>query len=97
MGFEIEVKTGDAGTVILRGCSDGTVEFCKRGEITDPKTKEKREGLIAYEFYSNISQAFDRVARMRAASVPATNLKDLVGGIKAIREDIKNEMGVVTK
>lgn len=94
MGFEIEVKTGTEETVILRGCDDGTVEFCKRGEITDPKTKEKIPGLIAFKWFANISQAFDRVARMRIANSSAVTLNELVENIKLIREDIKKEMGI---
>lgn len=95
MGFQIEVKTGDAGAVIMRGCSDGTVEFCKWGEATDSVTKEKRPALIPYKFYANIEQAFNRVFSMRVASCEADNIKDLVTGIKAIRADIKAEMGAL--
>ena len=95
MAFQIEVQTGDAGPVILRGCDDGTVEFCKWGETKDPITKEAKPVLIAYKFYANIVQAFDRVARMRVASIAASDLKELVEGIKGVREDIKREMGIL--
>lgn len=96
MGFQIEVKTGDAGPVILRGCADGTIEFCKWAEVTDPKTKIKGPGLVAYKWYTSIEHAFERVFRMRAASCDAQNIKDLVAGIKQIRADIKQEMGVIS-
>lgn len=91
--FQIEVKTGDAGPVIMRGCSDGTVEFCKWGESVDPKTKVKKPALIAYKFYANIEQAFNRILSMRVSSYEASDIKDLVQGIRAIRADIKKEMG----
>lgn len=93
MGFQIEVKTGDAGPVTLRGCDDGTVEFCKWGEVIDPKTKVKRAALIAFKYYASIEQAFDKVFRMRVASAEATTLKELVQEIRRIRQDIKTEMG----
>lgn len=93
MAFIIEVKTGDAGTVIMRGCPDGTVEFCKWGEQTDTATKTKKPALIPYKFYANIEQAFNRVLSMRVSSYEADNIKDLVQGIRSIRADIKTEMG----
>lgn len=93
MSFQIEVKTGDAGTVIMRGCPDGSVEFCKWGESADRETKVKTPALIAYKFYPNIEQAFNRILSMRVSSYEADNIKDLVTGIRAIREDIKKEMG----
>lgn len=96
MGFEIEVKTGE-GTVWLRGDTSGGVEMCKMGEITDPKTKVTRTGLIAFKWFASIVQAFDRVARMRVSNSNASTLKELVDGIKAIREDIKLEMGILIK
>lgn len=95
MGFQIEVKTGDAGPVILRGCSDGTVEFCKWVEQKDPISKQTVTVLAAYKWYANIVQAFDRIARMRIASAQVNNLAELVQAIKAIREDIKREMGIL--
>lgn len=94
MGFEIEVKTGD-GTVWLRGDSSGGVEMCKMGDITDSKTKETRQGLIAFKWFASIVQAFDRVARMRVSNTNVSTLHDLVKAINNIRDDIKNEMGVL--
>jgi len=95
MGFEVKVKAGDAGDLWLRGNSDGGVEMCKWGDITNPKTKEVTQGLIPFKWYSNIQQAFDRVARMRIASAQANDLKELVTAIKAIRLDILREMGAL--
>lgn len=95
MGFEIEVKTGDGGPIVLRGCADGTVEFCKRVDVKDPDTKEVKPGLQAYKFYANIEQAFNRIFSMRVASATASDIKELVAEIKAIREDIKREMGAL--
>jgi len=93
MGFEIEVKTGDGGPVVLRGCADGTVEFCKRVEVKDTKTGGVSSGLQPYKFYANIEQAFNRIFSMRVASSTASDIKELVAAIKIIREDIKREMG----
>jgi hypothetical protein len=93
MGFAIEVKTGEQGTVTLRGCSDGTVEMCKWGDKKDAGTGVATPTLIAFRFYASIEQAFDRVARMRVTSYDADTLKELVEGIRAIRSDIKREMG----
>ncbi len=90
----MEVKTGDAGVVTLRGCSDGTVEFCKWVDVKDPLTKEVKPALVPYKFYASIEQAFERVSRMRVASAAATDLKELIHAIRGIRADIKKEMGV---
>jgi len=95
MAFQIEIKTGDAGPVTLRGCSDGTVEFCKWVDQKDPNSGEVIAVLVAYKWYANIVQAFDRIARMRIASAQVNDLKELVQAIKTIREDIKREMGVL--
>ena len=95
MGFQIECKTGDAGPVTLRGCSDGTVEFCKWVEQKDKDTGEMKPVLVPYKFYANIVQAFDRIARMRIASAQANDLKELVAAIKVIRFDIQKEMGAL--
>lgn len=94
MGFEIEVKTGEMGPLWLRGCSDGCVEMCKKGII---KTKDQpdKEGLIAFKYYASVEQAFDRVFRMRLASSEAKTLKELIFNIKAIRAEIKQEMGML--
>lgn len=94
MGFQVEVKTGDAGPVVLRGCADGTVEFCRWAEVIDPKTKIKGPQLVPYKWYASIEQAFERVFRMRVASYDAQNIKDLVAGIREIRAEIKKEMGI---
>lgn len=93
MSFQIEVKTGDAGTVIMRGCADGTVEFCKWGETNHKETGSVRAQLVPYKFYANIEQAFNRILSMRVSSYEADNIKDLVQGIRAIRADIHKEMG----
>ena len=95
MAFQIETNTGDAGPVTLRGCSDGTVEFCKWVEQKDKDTGEMKPVMIPYKFYANIQQAFDRIARMRIASAQANDLKELVTAIKAIRLDILKEMGAL--
>ena len=99
MAFQIEVSTGEEGKVILRGCADGTVEFCKwiekketnkdTGEVTH--TPE----LCAYKYYVSIEQAFNKIARMRIGSSNATSLRELTEAIKQIRLDIKQEMGVL--
>ena len=93
MAFQIEVKTGDAGIVTMRGCSDGTVEFCRWVDCMDKETKVKTPTLVPYKFYANIEQAFNRILSMRVSSYEASNIKDLVLGIRAIRADIKVEMG----
>jgi len=95
MAFQIEVKTGDAGPVILRGCSDGSVEFCKWVDKKDKDSGKVSAELVAYKFYANVQQAFDRIARMRIASAQANDLKELVTAIKAIRLDILREMGAL--
>jgi len=95
MGFQIVVKTGDAGEVTLRGCADGTVEFCKWQDVKDPVTKVVTPTLVAYKWYASIVQAFERVARMRVASAAARDLSELVAAVKAIRSDIKREMGAI--
>lgn len=95
MAFQITCNTGDAGPVVLRGCSDGSVEFCKWIEQKDKATGEMKPILVAYKFYANIQQAFDRIARMRIASAQANDLKELVAAIKQIRKDILFEMGAL--
>ena len=97
--FQIEVKSGEEGNVILRGCSDGTVELCRWAERKD-KDKETGEITVtpyleAYAFYASIEQAFNKIARMRIGSSNATSLKELTEAIKQIRLDIKQEMGVL--
>jgi hypothetical protein len=99
MGFQIEICTGEEGKVTLRGCSDGTVEFCK---WTERKEKDKETGEITitpylepYKFYADASQAFSKIARMRIGSSNATSLQELVEAIKQIRLDIKKEMGIL--
>lgn len=99
MGFQIEVKTGDEGTIIMCGCPDGTVEFCK---WIDQTRKDKVTGesvrnteLIAYKYYASVEQAFAKVARMRIGSANASTLKELLEAIKQIRQDIKKEMSVL--
>lgn len=93
MGFEIEVKTGEMGPVTLRGCEDGTVEMCTLREQKNRQTGEPEMALVAFKYYASIEQAFDRVARMRVASTIATDLKQLTEAIRAIRLDIKRELG----
>lgn len=83
-----------AGPVTLRGCSDGTVEMCAWKEEKDKDTGEMVSRLVPFKWFANISQAFDRVARMRVASANAATLKELVAEIKKIREDIKHELSV---
>jgi hypothetical protein len=97
--FQIDVKTGEEGIVTLKGCSDGTVEFCKWVERKD---KDKDTGEITvtpylepYKFYASVEQAFAKIARMRIGSSTATSLQELVEAIKQIRLDIKKEMGVL--
>ena len=92
--FVIEIKTGDAGPVTLRGCSDGTVEMCGWKEAKQDDGTYK-SSLIAFKWFASIEQAFNRVARMRVSSYDAKNIADLVKGVKAIREDINREMGVL--
>jgi len=93
--FEIEVKTGEFGPVVLRGCTDGTVEMCRWQDTKDVKTKEPITVLQPLKYYASIEQAFERVARMRIGSAVATDIKELVAAIRGIRADIKKEMGVV--
>lgn len=95
MAFQIELQTGDAGPVILRGCEDGSIEFCKWVEQKDKETGDMKPVLVPYKFYANVQQAFDRIARMRIASAQAKDLKELVTAIKAIRLDILKEMGAL--
>ena len=97
--FQIEIKTGEAGTVTMRGCSDGTVELCMWKE---KKEKDKDTGEITvtpylepYAFYASVEQAFNKIARMRIASSNATSLQELAEAIRTIRKDIKQEMGVL--
>lgn len=97
--FEVTVNTGEEGKVILRGTSDGTVEFCRWSERKD-KNKDTGEitttpELIAYKYYASPEQAFNKIARMRIGSCNATSLQELVEAIKQIRLDIKKEMGVL--
>lgn len=99
MGFTIKVKTGEEGDVVLRGCSDGTVEFCAWHDV---KEKDKETGeitikpqLVAYKYYASVEQAFNKIARMRIGSATATSLQELTEAIRDIRKDIKREMGVL--
>lgn len=100
MGFTIDVKTGEEGIVTLRGCSDGTTEFCKWSDV---KEKDKETGeititsqLVAYKYFASIEQAFNKIARMRIGSSNATTLNELATEIKNIRKDIQKELGVLT-
>jgi len=93
MGFQIEVNTGEAGPVVLKGCPDGTVAFCKWQEVKDRNTKEVKPVLVEFKWYASIEQAFQKVARMRVCSASANDIKGLVEAIRAIRDDIKKEMG----
>lgn len=95
MGFEIELKTGEAGNVILRGCGDGTVEMCRWQDTKDPKTKQPVTILVPFKYYASIEQAFERVAKMRIGSSTASDIKELIHAIRGIRSDIKKEMGVM--
>lgn len=97
--FQIEVKTSAEGTVIMRGCTDGTVELCKWMEKKE-KNKDTEEITVtpyleSYAFYASPEQAFNKIARMRVGSCNATSLQELVEAIKQIRLDIKKEMGVL--
>lgn len=97
MGFQIVVNTGEMGDVILRGCSDGTVEMCqwKEWEKLDKETKVKTpvKELVAFKYYANPEQAFQKVARMRVGSTMASSIQELVEAIRSVRADIKKEMG----
>lgn len=95
MGFTIEVKTGEEGIITLRGCSDGTVEFCKWKDEKNKDTGEVIPLLVAYKYYASIEQAFAKIARMRIGSADATSLAELTEAIRVIRKDIKQEMGVL--
>lgn len=88
MGFEIEVDAGSEGKLWLRGCPDGTVELCKWGNITVKPGEPSREGLCAFKYYANPSQAFDKVFRMKVASCDAKSLQELVTEIKKIRKEL---------
>lgn len=97
--FQIEVKTGEEGNIILRGCSDGCVEFCAWRDV---KEKDKDTGeittkpqLVAYKYYASVEQAFNKIARMRIGSSNATSLQELTEAIRDIRKDIKREMVVL--
>jgi len=93
--FQIEVKTGEEGIITLRGTSDGTVEFCKWIDDKDKDTGVVTPRLTAYKYYADISQAFNKIARMRIGSSNATSLAELMEAIKQIRLDIKKEMGTL--
>jgi len=93
--FQIEVNTGEEGIIVLRGTSDGTVEFCKWINDKDKDTGDITPRLIAYKYYADISQAFNKIARMRIGSSTATSIAELVGAIKQIRLDIQKEMGIL--
>lgn len=93
--MQLTVKTGEEGEVILRSePSTGYVEFCKYVKQTDKDTLEEKDVLVAFKFYTNLEQAFQKVASMRIASIDAKNIQEVVAGIKLIRADIKREMGV---
>lgn len=96
MLFQIEISTGEEGKVTLRGCADGTVEFCKWQDSTDKDTKEVTTSLVPYKYYADVSQAMNKIMRMRIGSTNVTTLKELVLEIKNIREDLKKEMGLLT-
>lgn len=95
MSFQITVNTGEEGNVILRGCSDGTTEFCKWIDDKDKDTGIVTPRLTAYKYYASPEQAFNKIARMRIGSSTATSLQELVEAIKNIRKDIKKEMGTL--
>jgi len=94
MGFQIEVKTGAEGKVVLRGCEDGTIEFCQWRDVKNKDTGLVVPTLTPYKWYTSLEQAFERVFRMRVASADATTIKELVAAVKSIRKEIKEEMGV---
>lgn len=95
MGFQIEVSTGDAGPVVMRGCEDGTIEFCKWQVKKDKETGEEtgRE-LVAYKWYASLEQAWERVFRMRVCSSNAATIKELVQAVKQTRAEIRAELGL---
>jgi hypothetical protein len=99
MAFEIKINTGEAGEVWLRGCSDGTVEMCKwetLKPLKDQDPNEVREGLVPFKYYADISQAMNKVMRMRIGSANATTLTELISEVRNIRKDLQKELAPLT-
>jgi hypothetical protein len=91
MGFQIEISTGMEGTVIMRGCDDGTVEFCKWSTAKDKDTKESIPVLAPFQYYVSLEHAFNQIMKLRICNSKATTLTELLSVIKEIRADIHKE------
>lgn len=93
MGFLIkDIKTREGNeTIIIRGCSDGTVEFVKEVTQTDKDTGEEKLVLVPYKFFSLIDNALDRLFRMRVCNRDAATLQELLANVKEEREAIRKE------
>ena len=93
MGFLIEgIKTRDGdGSVTIRGCEDGNIEFVKWVVSTNTRTGEDTSGWAPYKYFASIEMALDKVFRMRVCNRDAKTLEELIVNVKEERASLHEE------
>ena len=93
MAFQIAVKVGDKGEMVLRGTPEGYVEL---GTMEPFKQKDGSyiQQFVGQHFFADMAAAFNRILAMRICSADATTLEALNASIRAIRAELRKELGV---